>query len=184
MKGYKDLTTYLWWAAKTYLSLLLKKLASKHSKKLLMLVASSVLLASCSVLQPVKWEPPEVCNQPETESLILEHIPNPMHASLVLELANLEILTKSDLYTPDDVRRFLDSVETLVEKPITWKSLFDYVTETAEGVNKVMGDEIILLSSYFEILNQDELISECDRALVKGHLQRQRDLLEQVTSTK
>lgn len=180
MKGYKDVWTYLWWATKTYVELLLKKLASKHAKKLLVLFASSVLLASCSVLQPVEWEPPEVCTQPGAESLILDHISDPLDASLILEFANLELLTRGDLYTTDDVLRFLDSVETLVEKPVTWQSLFQYVLTTAEGVNEFVGNEVILISTYYKVLNKDELISECDRALVKAHLNRQRALIKTV----
>lgn len=178
MKGYKDVWTYLWWATRTYVQILLAKLASRHSKKLILVLSSGMLLTSCSVLQPVEWEPPEVCTQPGAESLIIDHISDPLNASLVLEFANLELLTRGEFYTTDDVLNFLDSIEAMVEKPVTWQTLFNYVLTTAEDVNEYVGNEVILISTYYEVLNQDELISECDRALVKAHLDRQRNLVK------
>jgi hypothetical protein len=184
MKGYKNLWTYLFWMAKTYLRILLDKLASKHSKKMLLLVVPTLLLVGCDHLEPRPYVPPPICMNEDgsrvENSLILEKIPNPGQASLLLQLTNLEMLKHSELYSPTDVLTFIDNVELMLESSPQWTTLFDYVLDETAEFNTTVGDEIILISNHFISLYVDVPISKCDKALLLRHLTKQRKLVHQV----
>lgn len=182
MKGYKNLWTYLFWMGKTYLQLLLDKLASKHSKKLILLIVP-FLLVGCASIEPKPYEPPSICVAEDgsyKKSLILEKIPNPAQASLLVQLTNLEMLKHSNLYSPEDVLTFLDNVELMLTHDIQWITIFDYILNEAADFNSKIEEEVILLSNYFIVLYVETPISECDKALLNRHIEKQRKLIHQV----
>lgn len=181
MKGYKNLWTYLFWMAKTYLRILLDKLATHHSKKMLLLVVPTLLIG-CAHLQP--YQAPECCYQEDGsfvgDSLILEKIPDPRTASLVLQLTNLELLEETDAYGVEDLEIFLNTVEQMIKNRVEWTKLFDYILIKAASINERFQQEVVLLSKYFISLYVGLPISECDKQLLLRHIEKQRQLIYQM----
>ena len=123
-----------------------------------------------------QFVPPPEC-EGGAKSLILERIPDPAGASLILQVANLELL-KHNAYTKQEALEVIRTIEeySAVEN-ITYGDLVVYVLSRFENFNKEMGAEILLASQYLKVLNEPVPISACDKALILAHLEKQRKVV-------
>lgn len=135
-------------------------------------LANIVFLVCCA---GTRFVPPPECEG--SKSLILERIPDPAGASLVLQVANLELL-KHNAYTKQEALEVIRTIEeySAVEN-ITYGDLVVYVLSRFENFNKEMGAEILLASQYLKVLNEAVPISPCDKALILAHLEKQRKVV-------
>ena len=139
---------------------------------LLLAVVLAVSLTACAGKSA--WTPPAKCDgQP---SLILEKIPVPKEASLILQLANLQLL-KGEAYGPDDARAVIDTIEEVLEIGVSYADLCAYVMGLTGKFNARYGAEIFLVSQYLELLSAPLPISDCDKELIRLHLAKQRQVL-------
>jgi hypothetical protein len=151
----------------------LRHAVAKHHMLLIApLLALSLTLTACAGKQ---WTPPAEC-EGDVFSIILERIPNPKEASLVLQLANLQLL-KKHAYGVEDAKGVLDMVDALLNRPITYLDLYAYVASQFGQINSKYGAEIFLISQYMELASEPIQISSCDKALIRAHLAKQRTVL-------
>lgn len=179
----RKLLKVLFFTGKLYIELMLDKITTRHSKRFMFALCClgfSVGLMGCipQVHKPLPGPCVTSDGTPVENSLILEYIPDPYKASIILEIANLEMLTRMDLYSTQDLLTFLDTVETTLDELTTWEELFYYLDARADTFNKTLKTEIILLSSYFQVLNKPVPLSACDRSLIHAHIERQRRLVQ------
>lgn len=178
MRDYGKLILFL---IKAVCEVILEKLKNKKNKKYLSVCMIGFTLGLLGCMPQSNMHLPDVCltdNGTRCEdSLILEHINNPYNASIVLEIANLEMLSRMELYNVKDAHLFFDDIERKLEHFTTWKDLFDYVAFQLAALNDRAQMELMYITSYFHVLNEPIPLSECDIALVRAHIERQRRLL-------
>lgn len=127
------------------------------------------------------YVPPDVCVKDASgnyDSIILQRIPDPASASLLLQLANLEAVKNIAGYTVDEALISLDIIESILSKDITFNGLIDEATKQAGIVNNSYGLELFLISQYVTVLDTPEIVSPCDKALILLHLNKQRQMLK------
>ena len=111
--------------------------------------------------------------------MILEKIPNPAAADLVLQVANFECL-KRQTYSADNALAVLDAVDSLLDRGTTYADLVSYVLSRFADFNHDLGAEVLIASSYLHVLDEPLPISDCDRVLLRAHIRHQRGILEMV----
>lgn len=174
MKGYRSFGDWVFWGVLMNWKPL-RKVAERifpEWKHWLKVIPLFLLLSGCATT----YTPPDPCLNKDgsyKESLILEHISNPKQASLLLELANLEFLKQTDAYSRKDALMFIDKVREAINKGTTWEELFEYVVTRSAKFNEAIGAEVVLISGYYGVLAKDVPITECDRAMLMSHLDRQ-----------
>lgn len=178
MMGYDSVWKALFWGVlmrSDRVKQIMKRIFPGVTPYLLVLI---FCVAGCATT----YTPPSGCVDADGElkdSLILENISNPKHTGLILEMANLEFLKRSDVYSADDALKFLDQVEAKIDADTyTWEELMSYVVRESSEFNEAIGAEVILLSGYFQLLDKPVPISECDKLLLKKHLDRQRFVVQ------
>ena len=130
------------------------------------------------------YHPPEVCKNVDGkyDSVILQKIPDPAAASIILQLANLEAVKNIPDYNVEKALKAIDIIEYVLNvENISFNKLIDESNYQAKLVNSSYGLEIFLISQYVGVLNTPETIdvpiSVCDKALIQLHLNKQRQML-------
>lgn len=141
-------------------------------KKVLMAVAlvSIMFVTGCATTQPS-----QICLGHTEDSLICQHIPNPLQADVVLRIANLEAI-KNDVYTRQQAYDAINYIEDVVKTTNTYSDLLLVVNKYIKN----MGPEILIVTSSFEELNKTLPISDYDRKLILIHLERQKEIIKLV----
>jgi hypothetical protein len=170
-----DVAISLLGLANVFLRLITKDEISISFSKPLTILLIPALALSLTACAGRGWTPPVECT-PESKSIILERIPNPKEASLVLQLANLQSL-KRHVYGVNDAAKLIDLIEEKLDHGITYAELVGYVFREVAKLEKQYGAEIFLMSQYLEIINAPLPISPCDVALIRAHLDQQRKVL-------
>ena len=136
-----------------------------------MLVA--VLLTACS---PKPFTPPPECVG--VSSFILEHSQDPAALDKGLLLINMIALGKVKGYTVQDAEVVLDQIDGMITQlDTTYAELVLYVIAKAKIANHLAGSVVFILGPDLEGLSSPLPINECDVALVRAHLAKQRMLL-------
>lgn len=148
-------------------------------KKLFFLIILTVFLTACA--KNNLYVPPDSCVKDMNGnygSVILQKIPDPNAASIILQLANLEAVKHVDGYTIGMALTAIDIIESLLKTNITFNYLIDEAMKQAKLVNASYGVEIFLISQYVGVINTPQIISDCDRDLILRHLEKQRQTLK------
>ena len=136
-----------------------------------MLVA--VLLTACV---PKPFTPPPACVG--VSSFILEHSQDPAALDKGLLLINMLALEKVKGYTVQDAEVVLDQIDGMITQlDTTYAELVLYIIAKAKIANHLAGSVVFILGPDLEGLSSPLPINECDVALVRAHLAKQRMLL-------
>lgn len=142
---------------------------SKFLKVMVVLLTCSVLFA-CST---TPFVPPVACEG--ADSFILKTIPDVKAFDKGLLAVNVGTLELSKGYTPGDAIKVLDRIENLVDKAdITYAELVGLVSQKLEIANALAGAAIFIVGDDIQKLNRKLPISDCDKELIRIHLERQR----------
>ena len=141
--------------------------------KIFITLLVALLLIACS---PKPFTPPPECVG--VSSFILEHSQDPVALDKGLLLINMLALEKVKGYTANDAEVVLDQIDDMITKmDTTYAELVLYVIAKAKIANHLAGSVIFILGPDLEGLSSPLPINECDVALVRAHLAKQRMLL-------
>jgi len=141
--------------------------------KIFVVLLVAVLLTACS---PKPFTPPPACVG--VSSFILEHSQDPAALDKGLLLINMLALEKVKGYTAQDAEVVLDQIDGMITQlDTTYAELVLYVIAKAKIANHLAGSVVFILGPDLEGLSSPLPINECDVALVRAHLAKQRMLL-------
>ena len=141
--------------------------------KMLITLLVALLLTACA---PKPFTPPPECVG--VSSFILEHSQDPAALDKGLLIISMLALEKVKGYTVEDAERVLDQIDDmLVESNTTYAELVLYVIAKAKIANHLAGSVIFILGPDLEGLSSPLPINQCDVALIRAHLAKQRMLL-------
>ena len=132
---------------------------------LLLVLTMAIAIGGCSGASPRA----DICDG--KDSVICEVVPDPLAADIVLQLANVEAV-KEGVYSPDEAVDVIDQILDALsaEEVPTYGGLGAFAASRIKGVEP----EIVVLSGYIDLLNQDIPIKDYDAYLIRTHLERQK----------
>lgn len=137
-----------------------------------LLVAILLFVGGCASRPFV---PPEACL--DSPSLIVERIPDVQALDRGLLTIQLAALEKVKGYDYKDALAVIDQIEEMADASKTYATLVAYVARQVDLANRLAGAVIFIIGEDLSTLNEDVPISDCDRLLVKKHLDKQRALI-------
>ena len=141
--------------------------------KILITLLVALLLTACA---PKPFTPPPECVG--VSSFILEHSQDPAALDKGLLLINMLALEKVKGYTVQDAEVVLDQIDGMITQlDTTYAELVLYIIAKAKIANHLAGSVVFILGPDLEGLSSPLPINECDVALVRAHLAKQRMLL-------
>jgi hypothetical protein len=143
-------------------------------KKIVLLAIAMLMLSGCTST----FQAPPVCE--DGQSVILKVTQgNPTGLDRALLIVQVGV-HETHAYPVAEVATFLDEVENVIDNGVTYVDLLSYLDIHIAELQKtlgiaavVMGPEMIDIAT----IGGDDLISDCDLALMKIHLERQRQIL-------
>lgn len=148
--------------------------------KTMFLILSVVLFVGCSTGPNIR---PDGCENSLIYNVADQMKMTPQAVGAIFQLANLELL-KHDIVARKDVKKFLDSVDYLLNKnQTTYLDVMTVITTQVEQIQDQFGPEIIILFTAFaEQLSKPIPLDSCDRMLLQKHMLDQRKVLELVSN--
>lgn len=140
-----------------------------------LVVFMSLILFACSGSNT--YVPPSECVQNsdgEYNSLILKQVKNPARLSLYIKIAGITAVKNGKVITKESLLKVLDKVEESLDNSIYFSTFIPYVLNLFDTENKEYAAIIFVLSPELLPLNQQMMITPCDKALIKSHIASQR----------
>jgi hypothetical protein len=140
------------------------------------LIALFCLLLTVACTNQTSFVPPNACV--DSDSIILQTIEDPRPLDQGLMAVNLTALETIDGYSIEDAQAVLDTVEDkLAALQTTYAELAGYILARLTEANAAAGAAIFIIGPDIQRLNKPLPITECDIALIRLHLERQRLML-------
>jgi len=140
------------------------------------LIALFCLILAVACTNQTSFVPPGVCV--DSDSIILQTIEDPRPLDQGLMAVNLAALETIKGYTTADAQAVLDTVEDKLDAlQTTYAELAGYILSRLTEANAAAGAAIFIIGPDIQKLKKPLPITECDIALIRLHLERQRLML-------